>query len=82
MSTHIESIENSAYAHPIGSALNTFVKVVGLVVMWANLILIGTIFSQVALRYFFNQNYPKLDELQWHISVSYTHLTLPTIYSV
>ena len=38
----------------------------GHVVMWANGLLIAAIFSQVALRYLFSQNYPKLDEIQWH----------------
>ncbi|MEX3007142.1 TRAP transporter large permease subunit [Hoeflea sp. TYP-13] len=48
-------------------AIDTFVKAVGHVVMWANIALIAAITSQVALRYFLNQNYPKLDEIQWHI---------------
>ncbi|MEM6934737.1 MAG: TRAP transporter large permease subunit, partial [Pseudomonadota bacterium] len=42
----------------------------------------SAIFSQVALRYLFNQNYPKLDEIQWHfyglvtmIGISYALVT-------
>ena len=51
---------------PIAVALDTFVKSVGSVVMWANLLLVLAIVTQVAMRYLFNENYPKLDELQWH----------------
>ena len=63
-------------------ALDTGVKAVGHVVMWANVLLITAIFSQVALRYLFSQNYPKLDEIQWHfyglvtmIGISYALVT-------
>ncbi|MEM8570394.1 MAG: TRAP transporter large permease subunit [Pseudomonadota bacterium] len=52
---------------PIAVAIDYGVKAVGHVVMWANALLIAAIFSQVALRYLFSQNYPKLDELQWHL---------------
>ncbi|MDA7963504.1 TRAP transporter small permease subunit, partial [Ruegeria sp.] len=58
------------------------VKMVGHVVMWANLLLIAAIVSQVALRYLLNQNYPKLDEIQWHfyglvtmVGISYALVT-------
>ena len=67
---------------PIALALDKGVKAVGHVVMWANVLLMGAIFSQVALRYLFNQNYPKLDEIQWHfygivtmIGISYALVT-------
>lgn len=54
-------------AQPIAVALDKFVRAVGHVVMWANVVLMLAIFSQVSLRYLFSQNYPKLDELQWHL---------------
>ncbi|MEO0944866.1 MAG: TRAP transporter large permease subunit [Pseudomonadota bacterium] len=67
---------------PIAVALDKGVKAIGHVVMWANVLLMGAIFSQVALRYLFNQNYPKLDEIQWHfyglvtmIGISYALVT-------
>ncbi|WP_298984334.1 TRAP transporter large permease subunit [uncultured Roseibium sp.] len=47
-------------------AIDNFVKVTGHVVMLANLALIAAIVTQVVLRYAFNLNFPKLDELQWH----------------
>ncbi len=50
----------------IAVAIDTSVKAVGHVVMWANVLLMAAIFSQVALRYLLSQNYPKLDEIQWH----------------
>ena len=66
----------------IAVAIDKGVKAVGHVVMWANLLLIAAIFSQVALRYLFSQNYPKLDEIQWHfyglvtmIGISYALVT-------
>ena len=51
---------------PIATGIDRFVKSVGHVVMIANLLLITAIVSQVVLRYAFNLNFPKLDELQWH----------------
>ncbi len=54
-------------SQPFASALDRIVKAVGHVVMWANLILVGAIVSQVGMRYLFNQSFPKLDEIQWHI---------------
>ncbi|MEO1092677.1 MAG: TRAP transporter large permease subunit [Pseudomonadota bacterium] len=51
---------------PIAQGLDRFVISVGLVVMWANVLLIAAIIAQVSLRYFFDVNYPKLDEVQWH----------------
>ncbi|WP_348774905.1 TRAP transporter large permease subunit [Ruegeria atlantica] len=63
-------------------AIDTGVKTVGHVVMWANVLLMAAIFSQVSLRYLFSQNYPKLDEIQWHfygivtmIGISYALIT-------
>ena len=62
--------------------LDKFVKSIGHVVMWANALLIAAIITQVTLRYFFNINFPKLDEVQWHfyalvtmIGISYAMVT-------
>ncbi|NSY40882.1 TRAP transporter large permease subunit [Leisingera sp. ANG59] len=62
--------------------IDTAVKGTGNLVMWANLLLVLAIVSQVALRYLLNQNYPKLDEIQWHfyglvtmIGISYALVT-------
>lgn len=67
---------------PIARTLDSIVKSVGHVVMWANVLLMLAIISQVALRYLFDVNYPKLDEIQWHfyalttmIGVSYALTT-------
>lgn len=51
---------------PIADGIEKLVKTIGHVVMLANVLLVGAIVIQVALRYLLNQNYPKLDELQWH----------------
>ncbi len=51
---------------PIADGIERLVKTIGHVVMWANVLLVGAIVIQVALRYLLNQNYPKLDEIQWH----------------
>ncbi|MEN8892096.1 TRAP transporter large permease subunit [Planktotalea arctica] len=62
--------------------LDKTVKTIGHVVMWANVALVAAIVSQVLLRYLFNQNYPMLDEIQWHfyglvtmIGISYALVT-------
>ncbi len=62
--------------------LDKFVKSIGHVVMWANALLITAIITQVTLRYFFDINFPKLDEIQWHlyalvtmIGISYAMVT-------
>ncbi|KUJ73186.1 C4-dicarboxylate ABC transporter [Ruegeria marisrubri] len=66
----------------VAVAIDKGVKGIGNVVMWANLLLVGAIVAQVALRYLLNQNYPKLDEIQWHfyglvtmIGISYALVT-------
>ena len=50
----------------IAVMLDRLVTSVGHVVMWANAALVLAIIAQVSLRYLFNENYPKLDEIQWH----------------
>ena len=47
--------------------LDKLIKNVGHVVMFANLLLILAIVAQVLMRYALNLNFPKLDELQWHL---------------
>ncbi len=78
--TILENAETDS--QPIAVAIEYGVKAIGHIVMWANVLLMGAIFSQVALRYLFNQNYPKLDEIQWHfyglvtmIGISYALVT-------
>ncbi|MCA9264797.1 MAG: TRAP transporter large permease subunit [Planctomycetales bacterium] len=43
------------------------VRFLGHTIMWANVLLLLGIASQVALRYVFRVSFPKLDELQWHL---------------
>ena len=67
---------------PVAVGIDKMVKGVGHVVMWANILLISAIVAQVLFRYLLNQNYPKLDEIQWHfyglvtmIGISYALVT-------
>ncbi|WP_308445907.1 TRAP transporter large permease subunit [Ruegeria spongiae] len=66
----------------LATGIDRTIKGIGNVVMWANLLLVAAIVSQVAMRYLLNQNYPKLDEIQWHfyglvtmIGISYALVT-------
>lgn len=66
----------------IAVGIDKLVKGVGHVVMWANVLLISAIVAQVLFRYLLNQNFPKLDEIQWHfyglvtmIGISYALVT-------
>ena len=52
---------------PVARVVDAIVRRVGHVVMWANVVLIVAIISQVSLRYVFDLNFPKLDEIQWHL---------------
>ncbi|WP_366146205.1 TRAP transporter large permease subunit [Aliiroseovarius sp.] len=63
-------------------AIDKTVKGIGNIVMWANLLLVAAIVTQVSLRYLFNLNFPKLDEVQWHfyglvtmVGISYALIT-------
>ncbi|MFY0595626.1 MAG: TRAP transporter large permease subunit [Cognatishimia sp.] len=76
----LEQEERDAQAVAVG--IDTLVKGVGNVVMWANVLLIAAIFTQVTLRYLFDLNFPKLDEIQWHfyglvtmVGISYALVT-------
>ncbi|MFK7878419.1 TRAP transporter large permease subunit [Roseobacter sp.] len=67
---------------PIAVGLDKTIKSVGHVVMWANILLITAIVAQVLFRYMANQNFPKLDEIQWHfyglvtmVGISYALVT-------
>ena len=51
----------------VAETIDKTIKSIGHVVMVANLLLIAAIVAQVTLRYAFNMNFPKLDELQWHV---------------
>ncbi len=51
----------------LATRLDNLIKAVGHTVMIANLLLIAAIVTQVVLRYAFNLNFPKLDEMQWHL---------------
>ncbi|MEQ8823198.1 MAG: TRAP transporter large permease subunit [Filomicrobium sp.] len=76
----------------VAMALDSFVRWVGYVVMWANVALVAAIILQVSLRYLFDLNYPKLDELQWHLyglatmiglsfaAVQNTHVRVDVLY--
>ena len=66
----------------LSSYLEDIVKMVGHTVMWVSALLIAAILIQVTLRYLFNINFPKLDEIQWHfyavltmIGISYAYVT-------
>ncbi len=76
----LEHPETDTQAIAVG--LDKTVKAIGHVVMWANILLIGAIVSQVLFRYLANQNFPKLDEIQWHfyglvtmVGISYALVT-------
>lgn len=66
----------------VAVVLDKSVKGIGHLVMWANIALITAIVAQVLFRYLLNQNFPKLDEIQWHfygavtmIGISYALVT-------
>ncbi len=76
----LEHPETDTQAIAIG--LDKTVKLVGHVVMWANILLIAAIVAQVSFRYLANQSFPKLDEIQWHfyglvtmVGISYALVT-------
>lgn len=63
-----EEVENDDRREPkFAARLDQVVKGVGHVAMWANVLLIIAIISQVGMRYTLGLNFPKLDELQWHL---------------
>ncbi|GAA6209807.1 hypothetical protein NBRC116601_31000 [Cognatishimia sp. WU-CL00825] len=75
-----EHNDNDNQAIAVG--LDNFVKLIGHIVMWANILLISAIVAQVSFRYLANQNFPKLDEIQWHfyglvtmVGISYALVT-------
>jgi tripartite ATP-independent transporter DctM subunit len=83
----IEAYENliehpETHGQPLASGIDRLLKSIGHLVMWANLLLIGAIVTQVGMRYVLNQSFPKLDEIQWHfyglvtmVGISYALVT-------
>jgi tripartite ATP-independent transporter DctM subunit len=76
----LEQEDKDTQAVAVG--IDRMVKGVGHVVMWANVLLIAAIVAQVLFRYLLNQNFPKLDEIQWHfyglvtmVGISYALVT-------
>lgn len=76
----LEHPETDTQAVAVG--LDKTVKYIGHIVMWANILLIAAIVAQVSFRYLANQNFPKLDEIQWHfyglvtmVGISYALVT-------
>lgn len=55
------------YRIPIVDGINNFVRFVGHIAAWANVLLIGVILLQVTLRYGFNKGMVPLEELIWHL---------------
>ncbi len=58
----LEHPETDTQAIAVG--LDKTVKLVGHVVMWANILLIAAIVAQVSFRYLAKQNFAKLAEIQ------------------
>ncbi len=48
-------------------AIDRFIRAIGRVVCWSNLVLVGVIILQVVLRYGFSHGMVVLEELQWHL---------------
>ena len=63
-----EDLRNTpiATARSLHCWLDKAIKNIGHVVMWANVLLIAAIVTQVTLRYAVQPELPKLDEIQWH----------------
>ncbi len=65
---HWDEVEGDDRRRPkLSARLDDIVSGVGHVVMWANVALVVAIVSQVSMRYALDWNFPKLDELQWHL---------------
>ncbi len=65
---HWDEVEGDDRRQPgLSARLDDVVSGVGHVVMWANVALVLAIVTQVGMRYAFDLNFPKLDELQWHL---------------
>jgi len=58
---------NNEMREPVADALDNFIRAVGRVMGWANVILVGVIILQVLLRYGFGKGLVVLEELQWHL---------------
>jgi TRAP-type mannitol/chloroaromatic compound transport system permease small subunit len=53
--------------HPFCDGLDGFIRGIGHVVMWSNVVLIFVIILQVILRYGFGYGQVILEEFQWHL---------------
>ncbi len=53
--------------NPFSNAIDRWIKGIGHVVMWSNVVLIVVIILQVILRYGFGRGMVMLEELQWHL---------------
>ena len=60
-------VNEPLYKIPIVDGINNFVRRVGHIAAWANVVLIGIILLQVILRYGFNNGMVELEELIWHL---------------
>ncbi len=58
---------NEAAPNRFCDFLDSIIRAIGHVVMWANVVLIFIIILQVVLRYGFGQGLVVLEELQWHL---------------
>lgn len=59
--------QNEAPPNRFSDILDNMIRIIGHVVMWANVVLIGVIILQVILRYGFSRGLVVLEELQWHL---------------
>lgn len=65
---HWDEVEGDDRRLPKASAwLDDTVSTVGHIVMWVNVALVIAIVAQVSMRYALDWNFPKLDEMQWHL---------------
>jgi len=60
-------VNEPLYRIPIVDGINSFVRRVGHIAAWSNVLLIGIILLQVTLRYGFNNGMVPLEELIWHL---------------
>ena len=58
---------NEALSNRFSDILDAFIRAIGHIVMWSNIILIVVIILQVVLRYGFGRGLVVLEELQWHL---------------
>lgn len=59
-------VDQPIYRIPIVDGINNFIRFVGHIAAWVNILLIAVILLQVTLRYGFNNGMVLLEELIWH----------------